>query len=174
VYFPSFRDRGLLSGDVLAFYDELIEMLSQVAPSSVDPESTEASIKDHVLMLAIPHRAESDLSIEVSASEKEIIVGTLADHHHFDARGWEDHSPGGPHIRAHWYAYATGYVADVLRGRLQIETTSKGRFPVHSKVTHFDEQGQQLGTCHWGIPFVWRLVFFKSTRRETRSPNFME
>jgi hypothetical protein len=168
-----FGDQYRLSANQRAFLYQLAEMVETVKPAGVLPQGMTGALDHDVLRITIPHRSDTDLEIDISADDREIVIGTLGDHHHFSADWGEDYTPWREEHPHPWYSYAVGYVADLLQGRAEIETTYKGRLPVHTKVTHFDDKSEVLGICHEGIPLVWRLLILPRTRREVRRPTFI-
>jgi hypothetical protein len=137
-----------LAGPARAFYDELREMLDVVSPSRVDAGKTSVQFDKHGLKIALVHAERDDWH-----------------EHFFPPRGTPEERP--------WTTQAVDFVAELVRGEVEVETTFRGNVPV--SVTHFnrDENGERSTLGHTGFLTPGRLLIWKPKRTETEQASFL-
>jgi hypothetical protein len=135
-----------------AFYDELRRMLAAVQPARLDPERTSVRFDSKGVELELVHADRPDWGIWATVGDRDAIVSTSYAHEHF--------SPGLAGERP-WTTEIVDFIAELLHGEVEIETTFRGSSPIG--VNHFnrdaDGERQHLGHTGFLVPsrlFVWR------------------
>jgi hypothetical protein len=144
-----------------AFYDELRRMLAVVRPPRLSPDGTSVQFAGKAVEVALKHADRDDWSIWATVGELEAIVGTSYAHEHFFARA---------HTRREerpWTTEIVDYIAELLRGEIEVVTTLRGETAI--SVAHFnvDERGgrQLLGQTGFLVPA--RLLLWRPKRAQT-------
>lgn len=148
------------SGPVSDFLSELKEMLEHVRPAALDEAASSAEVRGEVVEVRLVHAREPDWSIWAEAEERSIVVGVAELHEHFGPE-WS-----GDGERA-WTTVAVDFVAELLRGEIEIHTTYRGKTPAavrHRRVGEADELGY-TGT-------IAALVFWRPKRTEVEVVDF--
>jgi hypothetical protein len=149
------------------FYDELRRMLDSVQPGQVDPERTSVGFEGSGVEVEFVHLKRDDWSISATVGEREAVVATLNVHEHFfcptGAEG-EDHP---------WTTHIVDFVAEILRGEIEVETTYRGSAPI--SVRHFgvDATGTRRPLGYTGLVTPARLWLWQSKRAETARPSWL-
>jgi hypothetical protein len=155
-----------LSDPARAFYDELREMLAVVAPTQVDASTTSVQFNDDGVELELTHAERADWSIWATVGDRDAIAGTSWAHEHFSpSRGAPDDRP--------WTTQIVDFIAEILRGEIEIETTFRGDTPMSVRHFNRDENGERnlLGRTSFLLP--GRLLVWKPKRTETERASFL-
>ena len=149
-----------------AFYEQLRQMLDVVRPR-VDPHKVTVGFGDDGLEISFVHADREDWVIWATVGEDQGLVGTAWAHEHFFAP-----SVGVVEQRA-WTTQMVDFIAEILRGEIEIETTFRGDTPV--AVEHFnrDEQGQRCSLGRTGFLTPARLLVWRPKRTETEQASFL-
>lgn len=133
---------------------ELRSMLDQVRPRRLDLARSALTGESGSFVLA--HDARPDWDIEALMDEAETIVFAAGAHEHFLA----DDSRAG--VRG-----AVSFIAELLRGEIEVERAFRGRFL--TRIDHWHRDGRSVRTVPLtGAPL---LVFLKR-RIERERPDF--
>jgi hypothetical protein len=154
-----------LPGAARAFYDELREMLGVVAPMHVNASKTSVQFDKHGVELELVHAEREDWCIWASVGAREAIAGTgWAHEHFFPSRGTRDERP--------WTTQIVDFIAEILRGEIEIETTFRGNTPVLVRHFNRDEEGERNLLGHTGFLVPARLFLWRPRRTETERASF--
>ena len=96
----------------------------------------------------------------------EAIVGTSYAHEHFE------HHLDAPEARP-WTTEAVDFIAEILRGEIEIETTFRGSSPVSVKHFNRDENGDRNLLSQTGFLIPTRLMFWRPKRTEIERVSFL-
>jgi hypothetical protein len=108
-----------LSPAARAFLDELRQMLDLVRPRQLDAARTGVEADSSGIEVRLAHLTKSEWDLWASVDERHIIAGASGIHEHFD-RG-EDSSDRP------WTSQAVDFIAELLRGEIEIQTTYRGK-----------------------------------------------
>jgi hypothetical protein len=154
-----------LSEPARAFYDELREMLALVAPNQVDASKTSVRFEDGGVEIELTHAERDDWSIWATVGDRDAIAGTSWAHEHFfPSRGEPDERP--------WTTQIVDFIAEILRGEIEIETTFRGNTPVSVRHFNRDENGERNLLGQTGFLLPGRLLIWKPKRTETERASF--
>jgi hypothetical protein len=156
-----------LPGAPRAFYDELREMLAVVQPTQVDAAGLSVKFDKHSVELELVHAERDDWRIWATISERTAIVSTSWAHEHFfpPSRGEVEERP--------WTTQMVDFIAEFLRGEIEIETTFRGDTPISVRHFNRDEHGERNLLGHTGFLVPGRLFVWKAKRTETERASFM-
>lgn len=148
------------SGAVAEFLRELEAMLEHVRPAALDESASSASWDGRVAAVRLAHASEPDWTIWIEARHDEVVVGAAEMHEHFGAE-WsgEEERP--------FTGVAVDFVAELLRGEVEIETTYRGRIPAAVRHRHVGER-EELG--YTGT--IAALMFWRPRRTEVEVVDF--
>jgi hypothetical protein len=156
-----------LRGAARAFYDELLRMLDKVRPAELDRDRSSVKLKDDSLELTLQHRTRPDWTIWATVGEGDSIVGTNWAHEHFFAP-----KPGEVEERP-WTTEMVDFIAEILRGDIEIETTFRGNAALHVKHYNFDEAGERRPLGRTGFLDPRGLLVWRSKRKETERGSWL-
>jgi len=142
-------------------------MLAVIEPRSLDGERSSVDFDDEGLQLMLVHSGQDGLAIFVAVGAAEAIVGIGSAHEHFVAS--EDVAEGD----RPWTAQVVDFIAEILRGQIEVETTYRGNSAI--AVNHFrmEESGDRVSFGHTGFLTPGRLLFWKPKRVETERASFL-
>jgi hypothetical protein len=149
-----------------AFYDELRQMLAVVDAPKLSGEKTSVRFDKNGLDVDLVHLSRDDLGIWATVGERDAIVGTSYAHEHFFAPA-ERAAGGRP-----WTTEIVDFIAEILRGEVEVETKFRGDTPISVEHFNFDETGQRNSLGHTGFLVPGRLMFWRSKRTETQRLSF--
>lgn len=155
-----------LRGPARAFYDELREMLAVVAPTRVDDSKTSVRFDRAGVDIEFTHAERSDWCVWATVGDRDAIAGTSWAHEHFFPSG------GTPDERA-WTTQIVDFIAELLRGEIETETTFRGDTPVSVRHFNRDENGDRklLGQTSFLLP--GRMRVWKRKRTEIERESFL-
>jgi hypothetical protein len=114
---------------------EIAQMLRTLAPAHVRGDTTGARrVRKGELEIEIPHSERPEQSLLITVAKKDIAVSFGYDHMHFD----ETLGPREP------LDEALSFIWDILRGRVEVDVTTKGRVPVKTRVYRIEEDGSRV------------------------------
>jgi hypothetical protein len=156
-----------LKGAPRVFYDELRQMLEAVQPAQLDAGKTSVAFDKKGLEIELVHSDRDDWGIWATVGEKDAIVGTSYAHEHFApaSQGTVEERP--------WTTEMVDFVAEVLRGEVEMQTTFRGSTPISVEHFNFDENGERNALGHTGFLVPARLFFWRPTRAETERVSFL-
>lgn len=156
-----------LKGPPRAFYDELRQMLAVVDPTKVDARKTTVQFDDEGAEIELVHADRDDWRIWATIGDRDAIVGTVWAHEHFFAP-----APGVVEERP-WTTQMVDFIAEILRGEIEIETTFRGDTPVAVRHFNRDEHGERNLLGYTGFLVPGRLLFWKPKRTEIEQASFL-
>ena len=129
-----------LGPDPRSLYTELVRMLDSVEPPRLDRARSSASFDGTGLEVALAHVDREDWTIWITIADGEAIVAVGDAHDHFSPPLEEDDQ------ERPWASQAVDFVAEILRGRIEIETTHRRLSSAveHSYVADMEER-QSMG-----------------------------
>jgi hypothetical protein len=155
-----------LSGAPRAFYDELRQMLELVQPSKLDTQRSSARFDADGVDVSLGHVDRDDWKIWASVGERDAIVSTGWAHEHF--------FPGSPaeEEERSWTTAIVDFIAEILRGEIETETTFRGKAAISVRHLNIDENGEWalLGRTFFPVPA--RLLLWRPKRTETERLSF--
>jgi len=149
------------------FYEQLRQMLDVVRPTRIDPDKVSVAFDDDGLEISLVHTDREDWVIWATVGEDEAIVGTAWAHEHFSAP-----SVGVVEQRA-WTTQMVDFIAEILRGEIEIETAFRGDTPVAVKHFNRDEHGHRSLLGRTGFLVPGRLFVWRPKRTETEQVSFL-
>jgi hypothetical protein len=148
------------SGSVGDFLSELKRMIEHVRPAALDEARSSASADGRVAEVELVHAERPDWSVWAEAREDEIVVGVAELHEHFGAE-W---SADGERP---FTTVAVDFIAELLRGEVEITTTYRGGTP--AAVSHrLVDRPEPLG--HTGT--IAALMFWRPKRTTVERVSF--
>jgi hypothetical protein len=155
-----------LAGAPLAFYAELRRMLGVVRPARLDPDNASVQFERDGLELRLVHADHDAWGIWATVGEPDAIVGTGSAHEHFFAP-----DEGETEMRP-WTTVIVDFIAEILRGEIEIETTFRGNTPIAVRHFNLDESGRRTPLGYTGFPVPARLMLWREKRTETERESF--
>jgi hypothetical protein len=155
-----------LSGAPRAFYDELRAMLAEVRPSQLDLAA--AAVKfDRGVEVGLKHVSRDDWSVWATIGDRDAMVGTSWAHEHFSSPrlGVVEDRP--------WTTQMVDFIAEVLRGQVEVETTFRGNTPVAVRHFNLDEHGGRQLLVETGFLVPGRLALWRPKRTTTERVSFL-
>jgi hypothetical protein len=143
-----------------AFYEELRRMLA-VRPPRLSRDDTSVQFAGKAVEVTLVHADRDDWSIWATVGELEAIVGTSYAHEHFFAR-----ANTRPEERP-WTTEIVDYIAELLRGEIEVVTTLRGETAVSVEHFNVDERGGRQLLGHTGFLVPARLFFWRPKRAQT-------
>ena len=148
------------------FYDELRRMLATVQPPRLSPDNTSVQFDKKGVEIDLVHADRHDWRIWATVGDRDAIVGTEYVHEHFSPR-----SGGGAGERP-WTTEIVDFIAELLRGEVEIETTFRGPTPISVEHFNFDDHGARRLLGHTGFLVPARLFLWRPKRTETERLSF--
>lgn len=137
-------------------------MLELVHARELDAERVVIEFADAGVRLRLPHLREADWTIDATIAPDNAVVTVGPVHEHFDAD-----ETGRP-----WPSLAVDFIAEILRGEIEIETEYRGAAPI--RIRHFvlatDGQRHELGMTGLLRPAL--LMRWRPTRTEVLRVTF--
>jgi hypothetical protein len=155
-----------LEGAPRAFYDELLRMLSVVQPM-LDEQESWAKFDRKGVEVNLVHAERTDWAIWATVGKRDAIAGTSWAHEHFFAP-----DEGDPEPRP-WTTEIVDFVAEILRGEIETETTFRGGSVLSVRHFNRDEHGERksLGRTVFLPPA--RLLIWLPKRVERERMSFL-
>jgi hypothetical protein len=156
-----------LDGAPRRFYDELRRMLDSVRPSQIDPERTSVTFDGNGVEVEFVHLERDGWSISATVGERHAIVATLGAHEDFfgPASGEDEDRP--------WTTQIVDFVAEILRGQIEVERTYRGRTPIYARHYSLDPTGRRQSLGHTGLLTPARLFLWQPKRTETERASWL-
>jgi hypothetical protein len=131
-------------------------MLELVRPRELDADRLSISFAGGSLELQLPHVSEPDWSIAALVTAGGAVVDIGRTHEHFDADDGD----------RPWPSLAVDFIAEILRGEVEIETEYRGKALIRTRhfLTDIDGQRHELGTTGLLRPAL--LMVWKPSRTE--------
>jgi len=105
-----------------------------------------------------------DWGIWATIDERSAIVSTGYPHEHFFPP-----SPGQAGEAAPWTTEMVDFIAELLRGKVEIRTTFRGQAPVSVEHFNLDGGGERKPLGHTGFLVPARLFLWRPKRTERRN-----
>jgi hypothetical protein len=153
-----------LAGAPRTFYDELRKMLAVVGPTQLNSARTEVVFDHGGLRVELPHATHEHWSVWAMVDARHGIAGADSVHEHFEA-GTDEQRP--------WTTQIVDFLAELLRGEIEIETTFRGDAITAVRHYNHDESGERslLGSTAFLSP--GRFLFWRPQRVETQRVTFV-
>ncbi len=135
-------------------------MLDVVRPAQIDSGRSSAKFDKAGVEVELAHADREEWTIWATVGERDAIVGTLGAHEHFFAptdQEDEDHP---------WTTEIVDFVAEILRGEVEVETTFRGRSPVSVRHFNLDESGRRQPLGYTGFLTPARFLPWRAKRTE--------
>jgi hypothetical protein len=142
-------------------------MLDVVRPTRIDPDKVAVAFNEEGLEINLVHAGRGDWVIWATVDEHDAIVGTAWAHEHFSA------PPAGIVEQRPWTTEAVDFIAEILRGEIETETTFRGNTPVAVKHFNRDEHGHRSLLGRTGFLIPSRLFVWRPKRTETEQVSFL-
>ncbi len=152
-----------LSGAPRAFYDELRAMLAEVRPSQLDLAAAVVKF-DRGVEVGLMHASRDEWSVWATIGDRDAMVGTGWVHEHF--------SPGVDEDRP-WTTQMVDFIAEILRGEVEVETTFRGKTAVAVRHFNRDEHGERQLLVQTGFLVPGRLAVWRPKRTTTERVSFL-
>jgi hypothetical protein len=149
-----------------AFYDELRRMLAAVQPPSLSRECTSVRFHRKGVEIDVVHDDRHDWRLWASVGEREAIVSTSYAHEHFWPR-----SGGEAGVRP-WTTEIVDFIAELMRGEVEIHTTFRGHTPISVEHFNLDADGERRLLGHTGFLVPARLFLWRPTRTDIERLSF--
>ena len=156
-----------LSGPPRAFYDELRVMLAEIRPAQLDLGAAVVKF-DRGVEVGLPHGTREDWVIWATIGDRDAIVGTAWAHEHFCAP-----EPGAVEQRP-WTTQVVDFIAEILRGEVEVETTFRGKTPVAVRHYNRDETGDRQLLVDTGFLVPGRLALWRPKHTTTERISFLQ
>ena len=142
-------------------------MLAVVEPTAVDRERSRVTFDEEGVELHIAHAEHDDVAIWAGVSDDDAIVATGGVHEHFFAPG------DGADEERPWTTEVVDFVAEILRGQIEIETTFRGSGAI--AISHFrvEDSGERVSFGRTAFLSPARLCFWAPKRVETERVSFL-
>ena len=142
-------------------------MLDSLQPGRVDPRRSSVGFDAPGVEVRLVHLHRQDRSILVTVGDSDATVATLgAREHFFGSADVED--DGRP-----WTAQVVDFVAEILRGEIEVETTYRGRAPLSVEHFSIDATGRRRSLGSTGFLTAARFFFWRSKRTETARASWL-
>ena len=155
-----------LAGAPRVFYDEMRRMLASVKPGRVDPSKSSAHFNRKGVEVELVHVDRHDWTIWATVGDRDGIVSTSYAHEHFDSP-----EQGDAEERS-WTTQMVDFVAEILRGEIEVETKFRGNSLVSVRHFDLDESGERSPLGYTGFLVPARLLFWRPKRTETERLSF--
>jgi hypothetical protein len=141
-------------------------MLAAIRPPRLDPSRTVVEFYDDRVDVRLAHSA-ADEDVWATVGHRDAIVRTGVVHEHFLE------PPAAIPGDRPWTTQAVDFIAEVLRGEIEIETTFRGETPV--AVEHFNrtDSGERRTLGYIGFLVPGRLLVWRPKRVQTRRVSFL-
>lgn len=153
------------SGPVADFLRELREMLALVQPAALDEAACSTSPSPSGLRVTLAHAREERWSIWIDAGDDSIVVGIAEMHEHFEP--WREEFKDEERA---WSTQAVDFVAELLRGEIEIHTTYRGNSV--AKVNHYRLEPDGSRTSFGVTGFTAAAAVWRPKRTEVERVSF--
>jgi hypothetical protein len=144
------------------FYAELRAMLAAVRPRALDRDRVTVKFDRRGVDVVLPHVREPEWAIGAMVDKKSAIVMANTMHEHFDRD-----AEGRP-----WPVQAVDFIAELLRGEIEIETEYRGAAAIRVRHYLLDPDGQRHELGMTGSLRPALLMFWRATRTEVTRVTF--
>jgi hypothetical protein len=149
-----------------AFYEELGRMLAAVQPPRLSSDGSAVRFDGRGLAIDLIHSDRDDWGIWATVGERDAIVATSHAHEHFFAPSEEIAE------RRPWTAEIVDFIAEILRGEVEIVTTFRGETAISVEHFNLDESGERQLLGRTGFLVPARLFPWRPKRVETERVSF--
>jgi hypothetical protein len=156
-----------LEGAPRAFYDELRRMLALVQPSKLDTDKSSARFDEDGVDVDLAHVDRDDWMIWASVGKRGAIVATAWAHEHFDP------DPPGMEGERPWTTVIVDFIAEIMRGEIEVETTFRGKTAVAVRHFNRDKYGERTILGRTGFLVPAGLALWRPKRTEIERLSFL-
>jgi hypothetical protein len=141
-------------------------MLADMNPRRVDPTQSSAQFDRKGVEINLVHADRDDWAIWASVGDSEAIVSTSYAHEHFFP------PPEGVAGERPWTTQIVDFIAEILRGEIEVVTNFRGNSPISVRHFNLDESGERSSLGYTGFLAPARLLFWRPKRTETERLSF--
>jgi hypothetical protein len=142
-------------------------MLDVVQPKRIDRATTNAAFDRKGVEVRLEHAERTDWGIWATVGSKDAIVAAHNAHEHFFA------SDGDEAEERPWTTQIVDFIAEVLRGDVEIETTLRGDTPIAVRHFNLDADGERQLLVDTGFLVPARLFLWRPRRVTTERMSFL-
>lgn len=135
MYLPDPPDS--LAGPARGFYVELLRMLQAVQPTEVDRQTSTVRFQSDAVDVRLRHARRREWEIWATVGDKDAIVATDWAHEHFFA------PPDNGTEERPWTTEIVDFVAEILRGEIEVDVTLRGKRALSMRHYNRDERGER-------------------------------
>ncbi len=141
-------------------------MLAEVDAPRLSTEKTSARFDEKGLDVDLIHADRHDCGIWASVGERDAIVSTSYVHEHFfpPERGQVEERL--------WTTEIVDFIAEILRGEVEVHTTFRGETPIMVEHFNLDERGERHHLGYTGFLLPGRLFLWRPKRTEVERISF--
>lgn len=142
-------------------------MLEVVRPTQIDGDRTAAKFDKHGVEVELVHARHEDWTIWATVGDRDAIVSAGGAHEHFFAPSSEAEE------ERPWTTEIVDFMAEMLRGEIEVETTLRGTRALAVRHFNRDESGERRLLGHTAFLTPARLLVWRPQRRETERRSFL-
>jgi hypothetical protein len=156
-----------LSAAPREFYDELRRMLAVVQPTQIHPDPSSVKFESEGVVVELVHATRDDWQISATVTERDAIVFTGWAHEHFfpAPQGFVDERP--------WTTEIVDFIAEILRGEIEVQTTLRGKTPLSVRHFAIGESGERMELGHTVLFVPAWFLFWRPKRKEIERSSFL-
>lgn len=139
-------------------------MLADVRPKRLDLQASSVKFGRDDVDVQLRHCDRRDWGIWITAGPQEAIVGAQNAHEHF--QDFDDEG-GRP-----WTTTIVDFVAEILRGEVEVETTFRGSTPIAVRHSNLGAHGNRQHLVYTGFLTPARLFFWRTKRTTTERVSY--
>ena len=141
-------------------------MLADVKPKRVDLRTSSARFDRKGVEVNLVHADRHDWAIWASVGDSDAIVGTSYAHEHFFP------PPEGVAEDRPWTTQIVDFIAEILRGEIEVVTNFRGNSPISVRHFNLGESGERSSLGYTGFLTPARLLCWRPKRTETERLSF--
>jgi hypothetical protein len=142
-------------------------MLDTVQPAQIDPGRSSARFDKNGVEVELVHLDRKDWAIWATVGDGDAILATLGAHEHFFAPS------DGTHEGRAWTTEIVDFVAEILRGAIEVETSYRGCAPISVRHFTLDASGKRHPLGYTGFLTPARLFLWQTQRTETETASWL-
>jgi hypothetical protein len=148
------------------FYDELRRMLDALDPSQVDPQRSSVTFDKGGVEVELAHVHRKDWTIWMTVGDRDALVGVLGAHEHFFSPSASEQA------ERPWTTEIVDFVAEILRGEIEVQTTYRGSKPISVQHFNLDADGKRQSLGYTGFLTPARLLLWRPKRTESETASW--
>jgi hypothetical protein len=136
-------------------------MLEALRPARLDGSTSKATFDSEAVEVDLRHEDRTDWGIWATVGARDAIVGTHYAHEHFFA------PKSGDVEERPWTTQIVDFIAEILRGEVEVETTFRGDTPIAVRHFNLGPSGDRQPLVDTGFLVPARLFFWRTKRTTT-------